>query len=133
MKVHAGVARDPALDALAATAVSVYTSWLLTTCFVMAASAADVRSILSIPNPPAAGASTQAKKPQAAERAKKPEGIPRELYALIGPAAPTLAAQFAKPRLKQKPNIGGGGKVKWCANIRDLLSVANVDRGSSRV
>ena len=68
----------------------------------MAASDADVRSILSIPNPPTAGASTQAKKPQAAERAKKPEGIPRELYALIGPAAPTLAAQFAKPKLKQK-------------------------------
>ncbi|KAI9064844.1 hypothetical protein FKP32DRAFT_1591067 [Trametes sanguinea] len=82
----------------------------------MAASAADVRSILSIPNPPASGSSSgaqQAKKPQAAERAKKPEGIPRELYALIGPSAPTLAAQFAKPRLKQKPNLGGGGRVKW--------------------
>ncbi|PIL37430.1 transcription factor [Ganoderma sinense ZZ0214-1] len=73
----------------------------------MAASAADVRSILSIPNPPPAGPSTQAKKPQAAERAKKPEGIPRELYALIGPTAPTLVTQFAKPRLKQKPNLGG--------------------------
>ncbi|TBU33025.1 hypothetical protein BD311DRAFT_749067 [Dichomitus squalens] len=79
----------------------------------MAASAADVRSILSLPNAPVSGPSTQAKKPQAAERAKKPEGIPRELYALIGPSIPTMAAQFAKPRLKQKPNIGGGGKVKW--------------------
>ncbi|KAI0329529.1 hypothetical protein GY45DRAFT_1279515 [Cubamyces sp. BRFM 1775] len=82
----------------------------------MAASAADVRSILSIPNPSASGSGSgaqQAKKPQQAERAKKPEGIPRELYALIGPSAPTLAAQFAKPRLKQKPNLGGGGRVKW--------------------
>ncbi|KAI0677239.1 hypothetical protein C8Q78DRAFT_1001816 [Trametes maxima] len=79
----------------------------------MAASAADVRSILSIPNPPGSGSTPQPKKPQAAERAKKPDGIPRELYALIGPSAPTLAAQFAKPRLKQKPNLGGGGRVKW--------------------
>ncbi|KAI9000718.1 hypothetical protein BD414DRAFT_472532 [Trametes punicea] len=82
----------------------------------MAASAADVRSILSIPNPSASGSGSgaqQPKKPQPTERAKKPEGIPRELYALIGPSAPTLAAQFAKPRLKQKPNLGGGGRVKW--------------------
>ena len=79
----------------------------------MAASAADVRSILAIPDPPAAGSSQPAKKPQGTERARKPEGIPRELYALIGPSAPTLAAQFAKPRLKQKPNLGGGGRVKW--------------------
>ncbi|KAI0638499.1 hypothetical protein C8Q77DRAFT_1091472 [Trametes polyzona] len=79
----------------------------------MAASAADVRSILSIPTPSASTSTPQQKKPQAAERAKKPEGIPRELYALIGPSAPTLAAQFAKPRLKQKPNLGGGGRVKW--------------------
>ena len=80
----------------------------------MAASAADVRSILAIPSTPAASGPTTAKKQQTVERAKKPEGIPRELYALIGPAAPTLAAQFTKPRLKQKPNFGGGGKVRWC-------------------
>ncbi|KAI0355387.1 hypothetical protein OH77DRAFT_1424874 [Trametes cingulata] len=79
----------------------------------MAASAADVRSILSIPTPSGSGSAQQPKKPQASERAKKPEGIPRELYALIGPSAPTLAAQFAKPRLKQKPNLGGSGRVKW--------------------
>ncbi|KAI0774577.1 hypothetical protein C8Q74DRAFT_1200058 [Fomes fomentarius] len=79
----------------------------------MAATAADVRSILAIPDPPAAGSSSTVKKPQAGERARKPEGIPRELYALIGPTAPTLAAQFAKPRLKQKPNLGGGGRVRW--------------------
>ena len=78
------------------------------------ASAADVRSILSLPNPSAPGPSQpKAKAPGATERARKPEGISRELYSLIGPSAPTLAAQFAKPRLKQKPNLGSGGRVKW--------------------
>ncbi|KAH9943165.1 uncharacterized protein BXZ73DRAFT_87558 [Epithele typhae] len=79
----------------------------------MAASAADVRSILSIPSAAASGSTPAPKKTQASERTRKPEGIPRELYALIGPSAPTLAAQFAKPQLKQKPNLGGGRKVKW--------------------
>nr|VWO97276.1 SWR1-complex protein 4 [Ganoderma boninense] len=97
----------------------------------MAASAADVRSILSIPNPPAAGPSTQAKKPQAAERAKKPEGIPRELYALIGPTAPTLVTQFAKPRLKQKPNLGGAGRVRWHVKV-DAGMASIQERGATR-
>ncbi|KAG9317493.1 hypothetical protein JVU11DRAFT_1696 [Chiua virens] len=47
--------------------------------------------------------------------AKKPDGISRELYSLIGPSAPSLAANLTKPRLKQKPNFGGGGIVKWYA------------------
>ncbi|KAK7696191.1 hypothetical protein QCA50_000842 [Cerrena zonata] len=80
----------------------------------MAASAADVRSILSLPNPSTPGPSqTKPKVPGTTERSRKPEGISRELYSLIGPSAPTLAAQLAKPRLKQKPNLGGGGRVKW--------------------
>ena len=74
-------------------------------------SAADVRSILSLPSP--SGPSQLRKQPAATERARKPEGISRELYSLIGPSAPTIAAQLAKPRLKQKPNLGGGGRVKW--------------------
>ena len=78
-------------------------------------SAADVRSILSLPNPSAPGPSQPRKQPGTSERARKPEGISRELYSLIGPSAPTIAAQLAKPRLKQKPNLGGGGRVKWCA------------------
>lgn len=78
----------------------------------MAASAADVRSILSLPGP--SSTPTQPKKPPATS-ARKPEGISRELYSLIGPSAPSLAAQLAKPRLKQKPNFGGAGKVKWYA------------------
>ncbi|KAI0796325.1 hypothetical protein BC629DRAFT_1504858 [Irpex lacteus] len=77
-------------------------------------SAADVRSILSLPNPSTPGPSQPRKPPATTERARKPEGISRELYSLIGPSAPTLAAaQLAKPRLKQKPNLGGGGRVKW--------------------
>ncbi|KAF9821192.1 hypothetical protein IEO21_00800 [Rhodonia placenta] len=77
------------------------------------ASAADVRSILSLPNPSTPGPSQPRKPSNAGERARKPEGISRELYSLIGPSAPSLAAQFVKPRLKQKPNFGSGGRVKW--------------------
>ncbi|KAI0089333.1 hypothetical protein BDY19DRAFT_945299 [Irpex rosettiformis] len=77
-------------------------------------SAADVRSILSLPNLSTPGPSQPRKPPATTERARKPEGISRELYSLIGPSAPTLAAaQLSKPRLKQKPNLGGGGRVKW--------------------
>ncbi|KAK7031301.1 swr complex subunit [Paramarasmius palmivorus] len=79
----------------------------------MAVSAADVRSVLPIPGPSSASASRGSVKKQASQSLRKPEGISRELYSLIGPSAPSLAAQLAKPRLKQKPNLGGGGKVKW--------------------
>jgi len=77
------------------------------------ASAADVRSILSLPHPSTPGPSQPRKAPNTTERARKPEGISRELYSLIGPSVPSLTAQLAKPRLKQKPNLGGGGRVKW--------------------
>ncbi|KAF9226646.1 hypothetical protein BS17DRAFT_775926 [Gyrodon lividus] len=80
----------------------------------MAVSASDIRSALSLPS--STPGPSQLKKPQA-HSTKKPEGISRELYSLIGPSAPSLAAHLAKPRLKQKPNFGGGGggggKVKW--------------------
>ncbi|KAF8897712.1 hypothetical protein BD779DRAFT_1492188 [Infundibulicybe gibba] len=77
------------------------------------ASAADVRSILSIPEHNSTpGAPRTAGKPTV-QSTRKPEGISRELYSLIGPSAPSLAAQLAKPRLKQKPNLSGSGKVKW--------------------
>ncbi|KAG9002355.1 swr complex subunit [Tulasnella sp. JGI-2019a] len=36
--------------------------------------------------------------------AHKEGGIPRELYNLIGDAAPTLVAQYSRPKLKSKPN-----------------------------
>ncbi|KAF8639755.1 hypothetical protein AX17_001017 [Amanita inopinata Kibby_2008] len=78
----------------------------------MAVSGADVRSVLSIPEPsPAQGPSHVRKATGTASR--KPEGISRELYSLIGTSAPTLAAQLAKPRLKQRPNLGGGNRVRW--------------------
>ncbi|KAI0082524.1 hypothetical protein K474DRAFT_531469 [Panus rudis PR-1116 ss-1] len=77
-------------------------------------SASDVRSVLSLPTPSTAGPSqSKLKTSVAPERTKKPEGISRELYSLIGPSAPSLAAQFTKPRLKQKPNLGSGGTTRW--------------------
>jgi DNA methyltransferase 1-associated protein 1 len=57
----------------------------------------------------------------ATERARKPEGMSRELYSLIGTSAPTLVAQLAKPRLKQKPNLGG--RVKWWASSPGVIFV----------
>ncbi|KAF8351581.1 hypothetical protein F5887DRAFT_1195820 [Amanita rubescens] len=78
----------------------------------MAVSAADVRSALSIRETPSTPGPSQPKKSSGLST-KKPEGISRELYSLIGPSAPTLAAQLAKPRLKQKPNLGGVGKARW--------------------
>ena len=88
-------------------------------------SAADVRSILSIPS---ASTSSQPKK----STVKKPEGISRELYSLIGPSAPTLAAQLTKPRLKQKPNLGGNGKVKWSVFLAHLGLHVSLYSGSRR-
>ena len=82
------------------------------------ASAADVRSILSLPSP-STPAPAQPKK-ATAPLARKPSGISRELYSLIGPSAPTLVAQVAKPRLKQKPNLGSGGSTKWCGFFKRL-------------
>ncbi|KAF8238854.1 hypothetical protein L208DRAFT_1421112 [Tricholoma matsutake] len=90
----------------------------------MAASASDVRSILSLPEPSSTPGQSQSKKPVVSST-RKPEGISRELYSLIGPSAPSLAAQFAKPRLKQKPNFGGGAKVKW--ELRPFRNPARQD------
>ncbi|KAJ7068454.1 hypothetical protein C8F01DRAFT_1118240 [Mycena amicta] len=74
------------------------------------ATSAEVRSILDLPAP-TAGPSHH-KKPTA-PAPRKPEGISRELYSLIGPSSTTLVAQLAKPRLKQKPNFGVSSKTKW--------------------
>ena len=85
---------------------------MLTSTTTMAgASAADVRSILSLPSSltPAPSQPKKATTPLS----RKPSGISRELYSLIGPSAPTLVAQVAKPRLKQKPNLGSGASSKW--------------------
>ncbi|KAF9453035.1 hypothetical protein P691DRAFT_659353 [Macrolepiota fuliginosa MF-IS2] len=77
----------------------------------MNASAADIRSALSLDSSASSGPSQQ--KRANSSVVKKPEGISRELYSLIGPSAPTLTAQLSKPRLKQKPNLGIGTRTKW--------------------
>ncbi|KAH0839959.1 hypothetical protein J3R83DRAFT_914 [Lanmaoa asiatica] len=72
----------------------------------MAISASDIRSALSLPQftpGPSLPRRTHS------SSTKKPDGISRELYSLIGPSAPSLAAHLAKPRLKQKPSFGSGG------------------------
>ncbi|KAJ3576182.1 hypothetical protein NP233_g606 [Leucocoprinus birnbaumii] len=77
----------------------------------MNASAADIRSALSLEANASAGPSQP--KRTGSSNVRKPEGISRELYSLIGPSAPTLAAQLSKPRLKQKPNLGIGTRTRW--------------------
>ena len=98
----------------------------------MAASAADIRSALSLATP-SPSTPIQGQPRKATPAAKKPEGISRELYALIGPSAPSLAAQLAKPRLKQKPNLGGGGKAKWYAQNAAPANYAHSERSSYRL
>ena len=93
---------------------------LLTSTTMAGASAADVRSILSLPSS-STPAPSQPKK-AATPLSRKPSGISRELYSLIGPSAPTLVAQVAKPRLKQKPNLGSGGSSKWYVSSRHPLA-----------
>ncbi|KAJ7929948.1 hypothetical protein B0H13DRAFT_2309998 [Mycena leptocephala] len=73
---------------------------------------ADVRSILDLPSSSSATPISLHKK-LALPSARKPDGISRELFSLIGPSSTTLVAQLAKPRLKQKPNLGAGSKIKW--------------------
>lgn len=99
------------------------------------ASAADVRSILSLPGPssapqtpgvgPSTSSSLQATTVSSGaggtkgKKGIRPDGIPRELYALIGPGAPTLTAQLAaKPKFKAKPKLSSGGRAtKWYVNL----------------
>ncbi|KAF7291056.1 Myb-like domain-containing protein [Mycena chlorophos] len=77
----------------------------------------DVRSILDLPAAGPSQPSYQPKTPSiptAALVRRRPEGISRELYNLIGPSSTTLVAQLAaKPQFKQKPNFGTTAKVKW--------------------
>ncbi|EUC66466.1 SWR1-complex protein [Rhizoctonia solani AG-3 Rhs1AP] len=69
------------------------------------ASSADVRDILSLP---ASSSSLipAAKKIISNTPARKPDGISREVYALIGDNSPTLVQTYAAPKLKQKPTFG---------------------------
>ncbi|KAF8339079.1 uncharacterized protein EI90DRAFT_3279490 [Cantharellus anzutake] len=72
------------------------------------ASASDVRAILQLP-PTFAGPS-QLKKPSA-PGPRKPEGISRELYSLIGDSAPTLVAQYSRPKFKPKLDLGARNRT----------------------
>lgn len=72
------------------------------------ATAADVRDILNLPQNPIGTKPAPKKAPQTRREA----GITRELYQLIGDSAPTLVAQYARPKLKAKPELGRA-KVKW--------------------
>ncbi|KIO31111.1 hypothetical protein M407DRAFT_221649 [Tulasnella calospora MUT 4182] len=72
------------------------------------ATAADVRDILNLPQNPLGTKNVAKKTPQT----RKEAGITRELYQLIGDSAPTLVAQYARPKLKAKPELGRP-KVKW--------------------
>ena len=72
----------------------------------------DVRSILDLP---LAGPSTFTPLRKSLNTVKRPEGISRELYALIGNNAPSLAeaqASLAAVKYREKPRIKAK-KVNW--------------------
>ena len=78
------------------------------------ASSSEVRAILSLPPPTAGGPSAPRKSHGTLPGKGKPDGISRELYSLIGNSAPTLVAQYARPKFK--PKLGALGKArgsKW--------------------
>ncbi|GMK57062.1 hypothetical protein CspeluHIS016_0309020 [Cutaneotrichosporon spelunceum] len=73
----------------------------------------DVRSILNLPSASSGGPSTSA--PRKAVIPRKPDGISRELYALIGNNAPSLAeaqASIAAVKYRDRPKLKTK-KVKW--------------------
>lgn len=78
------------------------------------ATASDVRAILSLPQSTSVSSSSAAKK---ASAPRKPEGISRELYSLIGDSAPSLVAQYARPKFKPKLDLNKG-KSRWCEFCR---------------
>ncbi len=72
----------------------------------------DVRSILNLPQ---AGPSPAAQPRRSLHPVKRPEGISRELYALIGDNAPSLAeaqASVAAVKYRDRPKFKTK-KVKW--------------------
>jgi len=74
-------------------------------------SAADIRSVLSVPDPVPSSSQQPQKKPAAS---KRPQGISRELYELIGDSVPSVVPQQSRPRLKLKPNLGSGPpRSRW--------------------
>ncbi|WWC98442.1 SWR1-complex protein 4 [Kwoniella sp. B9012] len=75
-------------------------------------SSSDVRSILNLPQ---AGPSAPRRSTTANPAVKKPDGISRELYALIGDNAPSLAeaqASIAAVKYREKPSLKSK-KIHW--------------------
>ncbi|KZT60742.1 hypothetical protein CALCODRAFT_522889 [Calocera cornea HHB12733] len=71
---------------------------------------ADVREIVSSLVP--SGSTPAPRKAPPPTGTRKPDGISRELYNLIGNAAPTLVAQVSRPKFKARPDLGRA-RVKW--------------------
>lgn len=91
------------------------------------ATSSDVRAIMGIPAAPPPGekgAAAPAKSRHASssklKKAKRPDGITRELYALIGDNAPTLslARPVMKERWKKTPKIIGWEKREFLNKAR---------------
>jgi DNA methyltransferase 1-associated protein 1 len=83
------------------------------------ASANDIRDILSLPREPSTSTAVPRKSGGPGTGLRKPEGISRELYSLLGDNVPTLVAQFARPKFKQKP-VFGKGKSTWYFGFQDV-------------
>jgi DNA methyltransferase 1-associated protein 1 len=104
------------------------------------ASSSDVRDIFSLPAPGSGASSSRRAAParrgpptapgasgsgKAAAGAKKPDGLTRELYALLGDSVPSLAiaraefedAQAAKARLKPKFKKRPMKAKQWCVAL----------------
>ena len=72
----------------------------------------DVRSILNLPQ---AGSSTIRLSSKSSRPVKRPDGISRELYALIGDNAPSLAevqASVVGVKYRDRPKLKAK-RVKW--------------------
>jgi DNA methyltransferase 1-associated protein 1 len=76
------------------------------------ATQSDVRSILGLPSAPPPSAPKPAPR---LKKAKRPDGITRELYALIGDNAPTLALArpVMKERWKKTPRVAGWSRKEF--------------------
>lgn len=91
----------------------------------------DVRDIMSISEPAASPGlgGLQAPPPRRAgqQREKRPDGITRELYALMGDNAPSLAlAQSTKPKFKERIKRTGPA-IHW-----QLSAFTNPSRGAGK-
>ncbi|EJD48360.1 hypothetical protein AURDEDRAFT_136078 [Auricularia subglabra TFB-10046 SS5] len=81
----------------------------------MAATASDIRDALSLPaaSTSAAPAGPTLLAPRKnAGASRKPDGLRRELFSLIGDSAPTLVPTLARARFKAKPEQGRA-KARW--------------------